>query len=134
VRAVGPDDAEFDCRIECEAIKPHAQYRLRAVLGDHPAVEAEAGDCFAALRLIRSQFEADGIRLCCAGARRDVWASGMQRDMGQGLTAYVLSFPRTARRPPVVDIFEPALPELVGTIADQEQFYQQWSKSPLDPA
>jgi hypothetical protein len=131
VRAVGPDDAELACRVDCEVIQPHVRYRLRVALDNRSAVEAEAGDCFEALRLVRSQFEVDSVRLCCAGARRDVWASGMQRGMGQGLTAYVVSLPRTATRPSVVDIFEPAPLELIATVADQQEFFEQWSKSPL---
>jgi hypothetical protein len=131
VRAVGPDEIELACRLECEAIQPHVRYQLRAALDKQSAVEAEAGDCFEGLRLVRARLELDGVRLCCAGARRDVWASGMQRDMGQGLTAYVLSLPRTAERPSVVDIFEPSPPDLIATVAEQKEFYQQWLNSPL---
>jgi hypothetical protein len=55
----------------------------------------------------------------------------MQRDMGGGRTAYVLSLPRSAERPPVVDIFEPTVPDSVVTVAEQEAFFEEWRKSPL---
>jgi len=130
VRALGPNRIEQDCRVECEAIQPHARYRIRATFDTQPMAEAEASDCFEALLMVRRQLEEQGLRLCCAGARRDAWASGMQRDMGQGLTAYILSLPRTAKRPPVVEIFEPTDPELVGTVVEQEESFRAWSKSP----
>lgn len=130
VRAVGSGGGEFKCRIEREMV-PGVGYRMRAILDGQPPVEVEAGDYFEALRLIRRQFEEDGLRLCCAGARRDVWASGMQRDMGGGLTAYVLSLPRIAARPAEVSIFEPAPLELVATVVDQERFFESWWNSPL---
>lgn len=130
VAAGGPTQPDMDCQITCLTLAPHARYAMVAALPDRAPIEVEAGDCFEALRRIRTQLEIDGIRLRCAGARRDVWSSGMQRDMGMGLQAYVLTFPRTADRPEVVDIFAPAPAELVGTVAEQEQFFRAWTDSP----
>jgi hypothetical protein len=130
VLAIGPDGAEHDCRLSWVAEAPH-RYRLIAAVADEPPVGVEAGDLFEALRQLRRQFEARGIALCCAGARRDVWSSGMQRDMGMGRAAYILTFPRTAERPQQVNIFEPAEPDAIASVAEQEAFARAWMKSPL---
>jgi hypothetical protein len=88
-------------------------------------------DYFEALRRARISMEDVGLRPCCAGARRDTWASGMQRDMGQGLACYVLSLPRTKIRPPEAGTFDAATPDVIGTVADQEAFHGAWVASPL---
>ena len=90
-----------------------------------------SSDYFEALRKARLAMEDLGLRPCCAGARRDTWASGMQRDMGQGLICYVLSFPRTKIRHPVLGTFDAASPDVIGTVADQEAFHKAWVASQL---
>lgn len=99
---------------------------MTASIADRGPVEAEAADLFEALRGIRRQRERDDVFLCCAGARRDIWASGMQRDMGMGLVAYVLALPREAERPVEVKIFDPAPREAIGSVAEQETFARGW--------
>ena len=132
VLAVGPGDTERECLITWATVSPHVRYRVTATVADDPLVEAEAADLFDALRNVRSQLESRDVALCCAGARRDVWSSGMQRDMGQGLTAYILTFPRTTERPSVVKIFDRAPLEAIATVAEQEAFARAWMESPLD--
>jgi len=120
------DGAHLTCRIAWMTIQPHASYRMTATIGESPAIEAQASDLFETLCLIRRQLEDQGVRLCCAGARRDVWPSGMQRDMGQGLVAYVLTLPRVTERPATVRIFEPAARDVVATVDEQREFAQSW--------
>lgn len=138
VRVIGPRETERECLITWVAIpsdpryRMNARYRMTAVVDGEPQVDVEAFDLFEALRLIRLQLEAKDLLLCCAGARRDVWASGMQRDMGMGLMAYVLTFPRTADRLAQVSIFDQASPDLLATVGEQEQFARSWFDSPPD--
>jgi hypothetical protein len=56
----------------------------------------------------------------------------VQRDMGMGLSAYILALPRTAARPEEIDIFEPAQPSAIGTVAEQEKFFEAWRDSPAE--
>lgn len=107
-----------DCRVDCHVVG------FSNFTGAGP-------DYFEALREARLAMEDAGLRPCCAGARRDTWASGMQRDMGQGLTCYVLSFPRTNVRPPVLGTFDVATPDVIGSVADQEAFQKAWMATPL---
>jgi len=107
-----------DCRVDCH-------------VDGFGSFTGTSSDYFEALRMARLAMEDVGLRPCCAGARRDTWASGMQRDMGQGLTCYVLSFPRTKIRPPVLGTFDVATPEVIGIVADQDAFHKAWVASPL---
>lgn len=124
------DGAELACRISWEPLPSHGSYRMTAAMAGYPPVEVEAGDLFEALRQIRRALEDSDIVLCCAGARRDVWASGMQRDMGGGKHAYILQQPRGSERPPSVNIFDPAPREAVASVAEQEAFMRVWLDSP----
>jgi hypothetical protein len=66
---------------------------------------AESTDLFNALLALRRELEPRGIRLCIAGARADVWPSGMAGQMGAGRSAYQHV---KGRRPQLVDILSPA--------------------------
>jgi hypothetical protein len=97
---------------------------LRSVeLGAYHAREADLFEC---LRTIRRELEPTGVRLCCNGARVDVWPSGMARDMGGGRHAYILRMGRQAQRSDLVSIFDPAPVEAVGDVDDQEAYARRW--------
>jgi len=87
---------------------------------------AEASDVFECLCRIRVPLDHEGVRLCCNGARRDVWPSGMARDMGGGFRAYVLEIGRRASREDLVDIFDPAPIESIATVDEQRRFSEKW--------
>ena len=46
--------------------------------------------------------------------------------MGAGLKAYVLLLGQQGTRPELVDVFDAADPELVGSVADQEAHRDAW--------
>src|ERR1039457_2545665 len=115
--ATTPDVRRVDYRVDC-----HVE-GFGIFTGTGP-------DYFEALRRARLVMEDVGLRPCCAGARRDTWASGMQRDMADGLFCYVLAYPRTKIQPPQLGTFDAASPVLIGTVADQEAFNKAWVASP----
>jgi len=88
------------------------------------SIEASGRDLFAALQQLRLQLEPLGWIPLCNGARVDCYPSGMARDMGGGRSVYILS--SEPGRPPLVETFEPAPREKVGTVADQDASYQRW--------
>jgi hypothetical protein len=93
-------------------------------------VHAAGGpDLFEALRALRRTLEAEDMRLLCAGARIDVYPSGMSRSMSAGRKAYVLRLGSPARTDDLVDIFAHAASEEVGTVEQQEQYYKNWVAS-----
>jgi len=103
---------------------------LELNLDDGRMLSASGSDYFACLVSIRRELEAEGIVVCCQGARKDVWPSGMARDMAAGLQAYVLTIGRTPLRHELVAIFDPADRKLIGTVAEQERYFKLWWSSP----
>jgi hypothetical protein len=103
--------------------------RFRVIL-DSPVgtVSGDATDFFAALQEARRPLEAAGWLLAVQGARRGVWPSGMLRE-ANGQSAYVLPADPNVR-PDGVMIFDPAPPELVGTVEDQEAAWEEWKRLP----
>lgn len=83
-------------------------------------------DYFHAMQEIRLQLEKDGIFLNCYGASRNVYPSGMSIDMGQGLKAYRLTLQEHAKISSLVSIFASGEDVILSTVAEQEQFYQDW--------
>lgn len=104
-------------------------YRLELQLDDGRVLRADKGDYFESLVALRRMIEPEDARILCQGARRDVWPSGMARDMAGGLRAYVLVKGRRPTSEHLVEIFDPAEPSLVGTIADQERTRDEWLAS-----
>jgi hypothetical protein len=92
-------------------------------------IEATAADFFDALCLLREQLAQHGLKPMCWGANRDVYPSGMARDMAQGMSAYRLKIGRQVRLTDLVNIFEsgPAVDPV--TVAEQRAFFERWEKS-----
>ena len=104
-----------------EYANPVACLQLR-VPGFDP-LEARQHDYFECLVSVRRQLETLGAKALCWGARKDVWPSGMQRDMGAGLTAYRLG---DERRLDEQSIFSPATEDAVSTVDEQRHFAESW--------
>ncbi|WP_177154283.1 hypothetical protein [Actinosynnema pretiosum] len=75
-------------------------------------------DLFSCMVNLRERLEQDGLLLCCQGSRPDVHPTGMDRQMGDGRHAHVLSA-EAVQQGLTVDIFAPAEPRLVGTLVQQ---------------
>src|SRR5690242_15135095 len=78
-----------------------------------PITAADVLDC---LTDLRHALEARGKKLCCQGARINVWPSGQLRQFTNGASGYVLT--KTSTRTPddpfeVVDLLDPAPPDQV---------------------
>jgi hypothetical protein len=100
--------------------------RLVLRLDDGRVLTADAHDYFECLMTIRKAIEPAGGLVLCQGARRDVWPSGMARDMGAGLKAYILVKGRPPRSDELVNTFDPTDESLVGTLAEQRAAYRAW--------
>ncbi|PWU59138.1 hypothetical protein DLE60_17985 [Micromonospora globispora] len=81
--------------------------------------EAEGEDLLVCLVDVRQQLEADGLNLCCQGARPDVWPSGQLRQFTNGRFGYVLPSPSVGKTPEEVDLFAPADVGEIGTVEEQ---------------
>jgi hypothetical protein len=86
-------------------------------------------DLFEAMIAWRRILDAVGSKLLCAGARTDVFPSGMLRDMSGGRKAYILRMGAQGRSEDIVDIFSATEPELVGTVGEQREYALRWRGS-----
>ncbi|QKJ32525.1 hypothetical protein HQ865_23100 [Mucilaginibacter mali] len=80
-------------------------------------------DC---LTTLREELEEQGLFILCQGAAKNVRPSGMSRSMSNGLSAYRFEMGKKTSMEDLVYIFDPAPIEIVGTIAEQEDFFMQW--------
>lgn len=83
--------------------------------------EAEGEDLLVCLVGIRRQLEVDGLKLCCQGARRDVWPSGQLRQFTNGRFGYVLASAPVGEMLETVDLFAPADASEIGTVEEQRE-------------
>jgi hypothetical protein len=93
------------------------------------SAEAHGRDLFDGLQQIRRRLEPQGWYPLCNGARIDCYPSGMSRDMGGARAVYELTIGKAGRFP-LVGLFERAPPEKVGTVAEQDSYYQRWLEAP----
>src|SRR2546421_5691675 len=105
-------------------------YRLELTAPELGVRAADASDVFECLCRLRTNLDREGTRLCCNGARLNVWPSGMARDMGGGSKAYVLQIGRRASIDDLVDIFDSAPIEDIATVAEQRRFTEEWLAAP----
>lgn len=121
-----PDGRSENWSIELETVSPHDSYLMTLEASDGRRWTSEAPDVFGCLLDVRAQVEPDGVLLCCNGARRDAWASGMQRDMGQGRVVYLHEGIDPGQFPPMVETLDPAPPDTVATVAEQRAWFESW--------
>lgn len=91
--------------------------------------EIQGRDLFDALMNLRRDLERAGVRVLCAGARCNVFPSGMSRSMSAGRKAYRLIMGHPAAGRDLVDIFEPADEQDLCTVEEQEAFFAAWLRS-----
>ena len=103
-----------------------SEFSILARLPDGANAQGAGEDLFEALCELRTILESSGQRLLCAGARRDVHPSSMQRQAAQGRRAYALGGVPKGEKPPVVDIFDPAEATDVVSVEVQRAWYGQW--------
>ena len=104
-------------------------YILQLTSPDGDGWQVEYSDEWNALRILRALVEPTGARLCCNGARVDVHSSGMNISMSAGRLAYRLRTWRQSRfRRDLIDIFAPAPPNRIGSLAEQDAYFERWRR------
>ncbi len=113
--------------IEIERLKESWVLRLHL-----PGLDArvyENDDQFEALKDLRRDLAGEGLAVLCAGARRDVFPSAMSREMSGGRKAYVCRMGSRGSADDLVDIFDPAPSDLIGSVEEQAEFHAGWFRS-----
>jgi len=121
VELVSPTDDKETCEIKYEL-----QDKVTFIVRSQHFGELffEDDDLFGALVKFRLVLEKEGYRLLCNASRRDVYPSGMARDMGRGVVAYILEPGKQAREEDLVRVLDPASIDKIGTVAEQRKYYE----------
>lgn len=129
LKVLFPDGSIRKSIIEIAEREP---WEISLVQSDFGAHRFEGESLSHTLSLALEFMESINCKLLCNGARRNVVNSGMSRQMGGGRKAYVVYLGEQAKRENIVDIFDDADLSLVGTIAQQSEFYKEWVASIYD--
>jgi hypothetical protein len=109
------------------SVAPPWRFTICSVAGG--AREYEGIDLFEAMIAFRRELDGSGSQLLCAGARVDVFPSGMSRSMSGGRRAYKNRLGIHAAKSDLVDIFEYTEPEFVSSVERQMEFHKEWTAS-----
>lgn len=77
---------------------------------------------------LRKKLELNNIYLLCNASVINVYPSGMQKEFG-GTKAYKLQMGKQAALSDVVDIFDYDSELKIGSVKEQEEFYENWIES-----
>ena len=77
---------------------------------------------------LRKKLELNNIYLLCNASAINVYPSGMQKEFG-GAKAYKLQMGKQATLNDVVDIFDYDNELKIGSVKEQEEFYENWLES-----
>ena len=77
---------------------------------------------------LRKKLELNNIYLLCNASAINVYPSGMQKEFG-GTKAYKLQMGKQATLNDVVDIFDYDNGLKIGSVKEQEEFYENWIES-----
>ena len=91
--------------------------------------EAAAGNLFDSLVLIRKEMESIAIFPLCHGARINIAVSTGGRQTFATRKVYKIEIGHQAQRDNLVDIFDHAERDVVGTVQEQKEFNQKWVSS-----
>ena len=86
-------------------------------------------DFFECLIQLRKELDKYNYYPLCNGARVDVYPSGMCRDMGNGLGAYIQIPNKKVNIEDLVDIFNFAEPNLIASVDEQYKFFKSFISS-----
>jgi hypothetical protein len=97
-------------------------------LDGEQTVKLEGRDLFDCLCALRTETDALGIKILCNGARIDAFPSPMLQSSG-ARKVYITEIGKQALRENLVNIFEEAPAEKVGTVEDQFEYHTKWIDS-----
>ena len=89
---------------------------------------SKSGNIFDSIVELRKKLELKNIYLLCNASVINVYPSGMQKEFG-GTKAYKLQMGKQAILIDVVDIFDYDSELKIGSVKEQEEFYENWIES-----
>ena len=89
---------------------------------------SKSDNIFDSIVELRKKLELNNIYLLCNASVINVYPSGMQKEFG-GTKAYKLQMGKQAVLTDVVDIFDYDNELKIGSVKEQEEFYESWIES-----
>ena len=89
---------------------------------------SKSDNIFDSIVELRKKLELNNIYLLCNASVINVYPSGMQKEFG-GTKAYKLQMGKQATLNDVVDIFDYDNELKIGSVKEQEEFYESWIES-----
>ena len=89
---------------------------------------SKSDNIFDSVAELRKKLELNNIYLLCNASVINVYPSGMQKEFG-GTKAYKLQMGKQATLNEVVDIFDYDSELKIGSVKEQEEFYENWLES-----
>ena len=89
---------------------------------------SKSGNIFDSIVELRKKLELKNIYLLCNASVINVYPSGMQKEFG-GTKAYKLQMGKQAILIDVVDIFDYDSELKIGSVKEQEEFFESWIES-----
>ena len=128
IRFQTPSGMTYDAHLEYDRLEINSCFVsiTHEYLGG--TIKKTSTDFFSSLMEIRREFDAQGIKLLCWGARTDVWPNPTQQDWVSGLLANCHIIPQDLidgvriQSKITGNIFAPALPEVIGTVTEFEMY------------
>lgn len=119
------------CSLEAdlEAKTEQGKSLLSLKANDLGTYQASGSNFFECFKQIRAELEKKNWFALCMGAAKNVHSSGMALQMSNGLKAYRLELGKQGTLDDLVDIFEPAMIDEIGTIEEQRTYFATWIKS-----
>ena len=105
---------------------------IAVVSADGKVWEASAGNLFDSLVIIRKEMEREEISPLCNGARVGIAVSGGGRQTSSTRRVCKVEIGQQAQRHNLIDIFDYAEPDVVGTVKEQKEFNHKWVSSLRD--
>ena len=100
-----------------------------AVQLDNMEIVKRSDNFWEALLSVRRELELKEIRLLCKGCCKNVYPSAMMLSMGAGRREYVLNVGEQAKLESLVDIFDNCASDEYFSIAEQQNYYDEWCNS-----
>ena len=89
---------------------------------------SKSDNIFDSVAELRKKLELNNIYLLCNASVINVYPSGMQKEFG-GTKAYKLQMGKQTTLTDVVDIFDYDSELKIGSVKEQEEFYESWIES-----
>ena len=105
----------------------YGHFVLTLTAPDGRSWSGQAWNVFAALGDLRLQTEAEGVLICCNGARLTVSCSTMAADMSEGFCCEDFVKYERDGRPEIVDTLGESSSESIVTCAEQEKWFEDFS-------